>query len=192
MMRMASDTSPRFKARIAGLFYLLAVLSAVSGESFLHGSAAIVAGLVAVLCFVVVTIILYHIFLPVSRSAALLALCANLVGMAFEALRWEPWHMDLGVVFHGAYCLFIGSLVLRSAFLPRILGALMAIAGVAWLTNLLPSLANTLQTYAVIAGFVGEGALMLWLVIIGVNLQRWTEQASAAQNADHGARSFAG
>jgi len=173
-----SDASPRFKAGMAGFFYLLAVLSAVSGESFLHGGAAIAAGLVAVACFVVVTIFLYRIFLPVSRGAAVLALIANLIGMAFEALRWEPAHLDLGVVFHGAYCILIGFLVLRSTFLPRVLGILMAIAGVAWLTNLVPSLANSLQTSAVIAGFVGEGALMLWLLAIGVNSNRWLEQRS--------------
>jgi hypothetical protein len=31
-----------------------------------------------------------------------------------------------------------------------------------------------------VLGFVAELALMLWLLVIGVNVQRWNEQATAA------------
>jgi hypothetical protein len=44
------------------------------------------------------------------------------------------------LVFFAIYCLLIGFLILRSTFLPRILGALMALAGVGWLVFLFPSL----------------------------------------------------
>jgi hypothetical protein len=62
-----------------------------------------------------------------------------------------------------------------ATFLPRILGVLMAFAGMGWLTFLSPPLANYLAP-----GILGEGALTLWLLVIGVNVQRWKEQASAA------------
>ena len=32
----------------------------------------------------------------------------------------------------------------------------------------------------ILAGDIGEGALVLWLLIIGVNVKRWKEQARAA------------
>jgi hypothetical protein len=84
------------------------------------------------------------------------------------------------LVFFGFYCLLIGYLILRSTFLPRILGALMVFAGLGWLTFLSPPLANYLSPYIFIPGLLGEGALTLWLLVVGVNVQRWREQGRAA------------
>jgi hypothetical protein len=84
------------------------------------------------------------------------------------------------VVFFGVYCLLIGYLIFRSAFLPRVLGVLMAIAGLGWLTFLSPPLANYLSPYILVLGFLAELSLGLWLLVKGVNVQRWREQASAA------------
>jgi hypothetical protein len=49
-----------------------------------------------------------------------------------------------------------------------------------WLTFLSPSLANYLYTYIQVLGVLAEASLMLWLLVIGVNAQRWIERASAA------------
>jgi hypothetical protein len=87
---------------------------------------------------------------------------------------------NICVVFFGVYCLLIGYLIFRSAFLPRILGALMALAGLGWLTFLSPPFANRLSPYNLVLGFLAELSLMLWLLVRGVNIQRWKEQASAA------------
>jgi hypothetical protein len=51
------------------------------------------------------------------------------------------------VVFVGLYCLLIGYLIFKSIFLPRILGVLMAIAGLGYLTFLSPPLTNHLSPY---------------------------------------------
>ena len=87
---------------------------------------------------------------------------------------------NICVVFFGVYCLLIGYLIFRSAFLPRILGVLMALAGLGWLTFLSPPFANHLSPYNLILGFLAELSLCLWLLVMGVNVQRWKEQASAA------------
>jgi hypothetical protein len=174
------NTSPRFKACIAGGFYLLAVLTAVFGETLGQGGLAIAAGLVAVSCFVVVTLLLYEVFRPVSQRVALLAAFFNLVAMFLEALRYNPRGVDVAMAFHGVYCLLIGYLVFKSAVLPRTLGILMALSGMAWATFLTPSLANVLSPYNVACGFVGEGSLMLWLLVTGVNHRSWKHAASPA------------
>jgi hypothetical protein len=53
-------------------------------------------------------------------------------------------------------------------------------AGFGWLTFLSPPLANYLSPYNLVLGFLAELSLMLWLLVMGVNVQRWKEQASAA------------
>jgi len=88
--------------------------------------------------------------------------------------------VNICFVFFGVYCVLIGYLIFRSAFLPRILGVLMAFAGLGWLTFLSPPLANYLRPYILVLGVLAELALMLWLLVMGVNVQRWKEQASAA------------
>jgi hypothetical protein len=64
--------------------------------------------------------------------------------------------------------------------LPRIVGALMAFAGLGYLTFLSPRLAGYLSPYNLVPAAFGEGSLMLWLLVMGVNTQRWKEQTSAA------------
>jgi hypothetical protein len=85
---------------------------------------------------------------------------------------------DIALVFFGLFQLVLGYLIFRSTFLPRILGALIALAGVGWLTFLWPPLANALLTPLEILGFLAEALFMLWLLVVGVNAHRWKEQAS--------------
>jgi len=179
MVEQIAESSPRLKARVASVFYLLAVLTAAFVESFVRGKLLYATGLLPVACFVVVTLLLYQLFKPVNRSLALLATLFNLVSFTFEALELHLWGVNVALIFHGFYCLMIGYLVFRSAFLPRILGVLMAIGGLAWLTDLSTPLTNHLSPYNVVSGFAGEGLFMLWLLVIGVNGRRWQAQASA-------------
>jgi len=44
-----------------------------------------------------------------------------------------------------------------------------------------PALAAHLFPYLMALGLSGELSLTLWLLVRGVNLQRWKEQASAVQ-----------
>lgn len=156
---------------------MLAVLSAISVEAFVRGRLLYAAGLIPVVSFAIVTLLLYQLLKPVNRSLAPLAAFFNIVGLTLEALEFHLRGANIALIFHGLYCLLIGVLVLRSVFLPRILGVLMAMGGLAWLTDLSIPLAGYLAPYNVIAGFIGEGTLMLWLLVIGLNGQRWNVQA---------------
>jgi hypothetical protein len=59
-------------------------------------------------------------------------------------------------VLGGFSCLLIGDLIFRSTFLPRVLGALMAFAGLGWMTYRLPPLAAYLSPYNLALGFDGR------------------------------------
>jgi uncharacterized BrkB/YihY/UPF0761 family membrane protein len=67
----------------------------------------------------------------------------------------------------------------RSTFVPRILGALMAFAGLGWLTYLSNPLVKHLSPYNLISGLLGEIPVFFWFLVVGVNVQRWKGQASA-------------
>jgi hypothetical protein len=90
---------------------------------------------------------------------------------------------NIGLVFFGLHCLLVGYLILRSTFLPRLVGALMVFAGLGWLTFLSPPLARSLSPYIMMPGALGEISLTLWLIVTGVNVQRWKEQALETTNA---------
>ena len=114
-----------------------------------------------------------------SRSLSLLAALFGLAGSANSVLwRYDlfPFHIH-SLVYFGFYCTLLAVLILRSAFLPRFLGALLLLAGAGWLTFVSPRLAAFCSPYNYIGGGVGEIPLMLWLLILGVNSERWIEQA---------------
>ena len=174
------EASPRLKARVAGVLYLLSVLTAVFAEFFAPGKLGIAAILIPVGCYFAVTLLLYAILKPVSRSLSLVAVFFQIVALTFEGLELQPRGVNIGMLFHGFFCVLIGYLVLRSTFLPRVLGALMAFAGLVWMIYLSPALANYLSPYNTACGLLGEALPMLWLLVRGVNAHRWKEQAGAA------------
>jgi hypothetical protein len=80
----------------------------------------------------------------------------------------------------GFYALLKGYIILRSTFLPRFLGVLGMLGGLGWLSFLYPPLAYRLFPYILVLGLLGAVVEILWLLVFGVNEQRWKEQASAA------------
>lgn len=101
------------------------------------------------------------------------------LGYVFVRLRAQS--ENISFLFFGLHCLLVGILIFRSKFLPRFIGALMVFAGLGWLTQsfsylLSPPLARSLAGFVMIPGVLGEGSLTLWLLVIGVNVQRWNER----------------
>jgi len=89
------------------------------------------------------------------------------------------------LVFFGFDCLVMAYLIYRSTFLPRILGAMLAIEGVGYLVNsfslfLVPALQPRIFPYFAVTA-IAEIALCLWLLVMGVNAERWRERAVAAK-----------
>lgn len=164
-----ADSNP--KPRLAGALYVASVSTAIMGESLLHGGTAVMVGLVAVVGMIAAALLVFELFRPVNNSLALLATCFSLAGGALEAIRLDPWGVDLAVVLHGCYCLGFGYLMFRSDLLPRIFGISMALAGLSWLLFLSPALVERTSTYVLGVGFAGEALPMLWLLVTGAKSQ---------------------
>jgi Domain of unknown function (DUF4386) len=236
--RMA-EASPRFRARAAGVLYLLSIVTGVigvlliGGTLVVEGDAAATASnilmhetlfqmnfalfLIGLACYVGVTALLYGLLRPVNTTLSLLAAFFSLMGctmwavgslfqlaglavlggggslsafsvaqvqaLALTLLTMNSQALSIGIVFFGYYCLLIGYLIFRSTFLPRLVGVLLALTGVSYLTYLYPPLEHALASYLQIPDLLGEGSLTLWLLIVGVNAQRWKEQVRAAESA---------
>ena len=222
-----AEVSPRSRARITGVIYLLFFLTAFLGAYFTPAAAKDILAheasfrlgwaltLISTACYVALMALFYQLFKYVSRSFALLAAFFGLVGCVITAIQslfqlaplvvlghsqylsvfnvkqlqtLAQQLLDLNaqagyiaLVFFGVFQLLIGYLIFRSTFLPRFLGALIALGGLGWLTFLSPPLAISLLTYLMVLGILAEVPLMLWLLVMGVNPQRWKEQASAAE-----------
>lgn len=96
-------------------------------------------------------------------------------------LRLQTSGYNIALVFFGCYGLCLGYLIWHSTFLPRILGVLMTIAGLCYVTNSLlsfiePSLSSIILLLPVL---LGEGGLTLWLLLVGVDTSKWRTQAAA-------------
>ena len=185
VIKRISEASPRLKARMAGVFYLLIFIAAPSGAS----SATAAKMLITLTCDTAVALIFYDLFKPVSRRLSFLAAFFRLIFVAVMAVNslsyfgtvvlFQNAHSSaafdtgygIAMVRFGLHCLLIGYLIFKSIFLPRILGVLMALAGLGYLTFLWPRLGSHLFfPYILIPGIVGEGSLMLWLLVMGVKL----------------------
>jgi len=237
MTERIAEVSPRLKARMAGLCYVLmlptgGVAMFVRGRFVVKGDAAATASnilahesffrlafagdLLVVAIYIVFTALLYDLLKPVNRSVSLLAAFFSIVGcaiqafaclfelaplvvlgreqylgvfkvdqlqsLAFLSLKLYSHAYGISLVFFGFYNLVIGYLVFKSTFLPRTLGVLMAVSCLVGLTFLCPPFAAMYFRYLLVMD-VGEALLVLWLLVMGVDAERWWEQANVAEQS---------
>jgi hypothetical protein len=96
------------------------------------------------------------------------------VQLLLKSFRYE-WSM--GLVLFGIHIGLLGYLVYRSGYIPRILGILLAIAGLGYLIYYLgPYLYPTADVGFIMITFFGELIFMLWLLVRGWKIR---EQATA-------------
>ena len=103
----------------------------------------------------------------------------NAVALLF--LRVNDIGAGIALVFFGFYAILKGYLVIRSTFLPRALGWLTVLGGIGWLAFLSPPFGDRVFSFIAVFGIVGALANIGWLLVVGVNEQRWREQTSVAE-----------
>lgn len=184
------ERSPTRRVRAGGAAHLAMIALGAFGELFLRGSlvvpgnaaataqaisaapslwrASIPADLLMHVLDVPLIVVLCPLLLsrPVSTEWSLLAV--GLHGQGFA----------IGLVFFALTCLVQGALLSRSARVPRALGRLLQVAGLAHFINsvavlLAPGWAG--QTFAVLMplAFVGEMSLCLWLLPRSIDTAAW-------------------
>jgi hypothetical protein len=107
----------------------------------------------------------------------------QLQALAYLALKAHDVAFNIALIFFGCACLVDGYLIFLSRYLPRLVGILLQIAGVCYLTACFaalfaPTLANLIIPAILIPPLIGESTMCLWLLIKGVNIPKWQERLS--------------
>ena len=109
----------------------------------------------------------------------------QLQAMALFVLKLHQQGLLVALIFFGCYCLLLGWLIFKSTFMPRTIAVLIAISGAALLANsfglfVVPPIGNAVNTYVLALDGLGEIALTVWLLVMGVNSAKWEAMAGAA------------
>ncbi len=232
-----AELSPKLKARIAGVCYLITIGVGAFDHIFVGGklivpkdAAATVHNLLEsassyrlafaldmIPVYAVVTVLFYQLFRPVNRSLSLLAAFVSILGgatgvaigvfqlaplvllgdtgatrafgaeqqqaLAIVFLQLHQLGFTISLMFFGFYCLLLGWLIIASTFMSRLVGVLMAVGGIAYMTYsftyfVSPSLATRLSSWSLLFGSLGEVALTLSLLAVGLDGSKWRELAA--------------
>jgi hypothetical protein len=172
------------KARITGAVYLLYLIAVELAWVFVV-SRPITCRLVLLasnILYIIVARLFYVMFEPVNRSlsldAALFCVGGSMIGV-LHIFGFETYIRAIG--FLAVFSLLIGYLIVRSTFLPPFLGWLMVISGAGWVAFLNPSIAKYSHGHMSHFSFLVEGLLALWLLVKGVDMERWREQCAVAE-----------
>ncbi|MGD8719688.1 MAG: DUF4386 domain-containing protein [Candidatus Zixiibacteriota bacterium] len=240
MPTVKGETSPLVYARAAGVLFLVilacSILSMlfVSSRIVVPGDAAATADnivaseslfragiageAVVFLCEIALTVLLYALFRPVSKTLSLTAAFARLAMTVLQGvntlihitalvLLTDTVHAtafgtdQLNAIvlmlfnaygygelvwgaFFGLHCLVLGYLIFKSGYFPRVLGVLMALASLGYLSDsfgsfLFSGYQEELGWIVFITAFVGELPFFFWLLFRGLNVQKWRDRAVA-------------
>jgi len=230
--------NPNKTARVAGILFLIMIAASFLATGFVRVTlivpedatatannimasesqfrSGIIGHLVVLITDLGVSVLLYVLLKPVSKTLSLVAAVFRLIMVAMRGINLLTHFIALlllsgagyltvfetdqlhalallfltafedGViidyVFFGLHLFFVGYLVFKSGYIPRILGVLLIIASFGYLTQTLTSIlfpgyeAIISQIVEVPDGIL-ELALFLWLLVKGVNVEQWEKRA---------------
>ncbi len=119
-----------------------------------------------------------------SGASYLKAIPAGMLqAQAYLALAQFELGFSICLVFFAMFCLALGYLIARSGFMPPLIGIILAFEGVCYLvasfTHILAPHYVHLILPVLMVSALGEISLCLWLLVMGVNVAKWTARASA-------------
>jgi hypothetical protein len=99
----------------------------------------------------------------------------ELQALAYLFLRLHSSGGDIAFIFWGLWLFPLGYLVFKSGFLPRILGILLMIACLSYVISSFSAFLGYTVNIGIFAA-MGEILFILWLLIKGVNVQKWQDR----------------
>jgi hypothetical protein len=107
----------------------------------------------------------------------------QLHALSYLAIKAHSFGFGIGLIFFGAACLVRGYLIYQSRYFPRVIGVLIVVAGLCYLTNsfallVAPAFADAIFPAVLAPAFIGELSFALWLIIKGVNIQQWRQRTA--------------
>ena len=101
--------------------------------------------------------------------------------LAYLTLKLHSSGYNISLIFFGMNCLFLGYLIFKSGYFPKILGVLLIICALCYVTNsfawfLAPKFAAMLIPGILVPCFIAEASVCLWLIVKGVNVLKWKEK----------------
>ena len=242
MTTRTAETSPLIYARLTGLLLLLLVVVGPFSQLYVPSTlivpadatatadniraseslflSGIVGQSVVFLTEIVLTVLLYVLLRPVSRTLSLVAAFARLALAIIQGINllplfiallllsgagyltvFEPDQLDALVLlflnahgygvfiwqlFFGFHLLMLGYLIFKSGYFPRILGILMVLGSLGYLLDsygniLFPNYEEIFGVIVGVTAVIGELPFFLWLLIKGVNVERYNERAQQSR-----------
>jgi hypothetical protein len=117
--------------------------------------------------------------LPLSGGAYLKTIDPQILyTQSYLAIRLHDIGFGVGLLFFGMTLLVNGYLIRKSNYLPKVIGILLQIAGGCYLASnfgliIAPQKFAPLSIWLMLPCFLAELSLALWLVIKGVNEEKW-------------------
>ena len=113
----------------------------------------------------------------------------QLQGLAMFFLNLHKYGYIIPQIFHGLWLLPLGLLVFKSGFFPRVFWVLLIIACFSFLLDefarfLLPNYGDTIALVVTLPAVIGEFLFCGWLLIRGVNVEKWKKRALESAKTD--------
>ena len=172
--------------QVIGIFLVLALYRLFKAVNEKHAVLLVILGALVSVPIVFLNVLNEIAALILVSGANFLSVFSKpqLDALAYLFLRLHRQGIEVAAIFWGLWLFPFGMLVIRSGFIPRFLGVLLMIAGVAYLASsftslIMPGYAHAVGQYAMLLE-IGELPIIFWLLIWGAKVRRSDAPASSS------------
>ncbi len=137
---------------------------------------ALVFGVSAVTVEAVALVYLYVPLAVIENGGATLAALQDAPALIYLATRLFATGFGFSLLLFAGFCVLIGALILRSRLVPRVIGAMMILAGICYVVNTValivsPGFWKLINPTILLPILLAELSLALWLLLKGITVE---------------------